>query len=214
MRKILPYLRLATSFALLASVVWQVTDRLIHNVFRPGEYFAYLTIQSSLIAAVILAVAGVRELQGKADTKVLTLARLSTASYAIIVGVVYNALLRGTVVLPGDPDYGYDWPVAPNEILHVWGPLFIFLDFVLTISVTKLKFKQIFWVLLYPLAWLAFTVIRGLITDWWPYNFLNPNLGGGAVGVGIFVVEIMAFLLTSAVISLSLNKFRSKSAKH
>lgn len=214
MRKILPYLRLATSFALLASVVWQVTDRLIHNVFRPGEYFAYLTIQSSLIAAVILAVAGVRELQGKADTKVLTLARLSTASYAIIVGVVYNALLRGTVVLPGDPDYGYVWPVAPNEILHVWGPLFIFLDFVLTITVTKLKFKQIFWVLLYPLAWLAFTVIRGLITDWWPYNFLNPNLGGGAVGVGIFVVEIMAFLLTSAVISLSLNKFRSKSAKH
>ena len=214
MRKILPYLRLVTSFALLASVVWQVSDRLIHNVFRPGEYFAYLTIQSSLIAAVILAVAGVRELQGKADTKVLTLARLSTASYAIIVGVVYNALLRGTVVLPGDPDYGYDWPVAPNEILHVWGPLFIFLDFVLTITVTKLKFKQIFWVLLYPLAWLAFTVIRGLITDWWPYNFLNPNLGGGAVGVGIFVVEIMAFLLTSAVISLSLNKLRSKSAKH
>ena len=214
MRKILPYLRLVTSFALLASVIWQVSDRLIHNVFRPGEYFAYLTIQSSLIAAVILAVAGVRELQGKADTKVLTLARLSTASYAIIVGVVYNALLRGTVVLPGDPDYGYDWPVAPNEILHVWGPLFIFLDFVLTITVTKLKFKQIFWVLLYPLAWLAFTVIRGLITDWWPYNFLNPNLGGGAVGVGIFVVEIMAFLLTSAVISLSLNKFRSKAAKH
>ncbi len=214
MRKILPYLRLATSLALLASVIWQVSDRLIHNVFRPGEYFAYLTIQSSLIAAVILAVAGVRELQGKADTKVLTLARLSTASYAIIVGVVYNALLRGTVVLPGDPDYGYDWPVAPNEILHVWGPLFIFLDFVLTITVTKLKFKQIFWVLLYPLAWLAFTVIRGLITGWWPYNFLNPNLGGGATGVGIFVVEIMAFLLTSAVISLSLNKFRSKSAKH
>ncbi|MFM2024336.1 MAG: hypothetical protein RLZZ56_349 [Actinomycetota bacterium] len=214
MRKILPYLRLVTSFALLASVVWQVSDRLIHNVFRPGEYFAYLTIQSSLIAAVILAVAGVRELQGKADTKVLTLARLSTASYAIIVGVVYNALLRGTVVLPGDPDYGYNWPVAPNEILHVWGPLFIFLDFVLTITVTKLKFKQIFWVLLYPLAWLTFTVIRGLITDWWPYNFLNPNLGGGAVGVGIFVLEIMAFLLTSAVISLSLNKLRSKSAKH
>jgi hypothetical protein len=214
MRKILPYLRLVTSSALLASVVWQVSDRLIHNVFRPGEYFAYLTIQSSLLAAVILAVAGVRELQGKADTKVLTLARLSTASYAIIVGVVYNALLRGTVVLPGDPDYGYDWPVAPNEILHVWGPLFIFLDFVLTITVTKLKFKQIFWVLLYPLAWLAFTVVRGLITDWWPYNFLNPNLGGGAVGVGIFVVEIMAFLLTSAVISLSLNKLRSKSAKH
>jgi len=213
MRKILPFVRLATAFALLLSVVWQVSDRLIHNVFRPGEYFAYLTIQSTLIAAVVLTVTAVRELQGKADTKALTLARLSTSSYAIIVGVVYNALLRGTVVLPGDPDYGYDWPVAPNEILHVWGPILIFLDFVLTVTVTKIKFKQIFWVLLYPLAWLAFTVIRGLITDWWPYNFLNPNLGGGAIGVSIFVVEIMAFLLVSALLSLSLNKFRARFAK-
>jgi hypothetical protein len=166
MRKALPYIRLLTSAALVFSVIWQVSDRLLNNVFRPGEYFAYLTIQSSLIAAVVLAVSAVRELQGKADTKVLSLARLSIASYAIIVGVVYNALLRGSVVLPGDPDYGYIWPVPPNEIVHVWGPIFILLDFVLTITITKLKFKQIFWVLLYPLAWLAFTVVRGLITNW------------------------------------------------
>jgi hypothetical protein len=213
MSKALTYLRFATSAALLIAIIWQVTDRLINNVFRPGEYFAYLTIQSSLIAAVVLTVAAVRELQGKADTKALTLARLSTASYAIIVGVVYNALLRGTVVQPGDPDYGYVWPVAPNEIVHVWGPIFILLDFVLTLNVTKINFKQIFWVLLYPLAWLAFTVIRGIITDWWPYNFLNPNLGGGATGVAIFVVEIMAFLLISASLSLALNRFRASASK-
>lgn len=213
MSKALPYVRLVTAAALLGAIVWQVTDRLIHNVFRPGEYFAYLTIQSSLIATVVLTVAAIRELQGKADTKALTLARLSTASYAIIVGVVYNALLRGTVVLPGDPDYGYVWPVAPNEIVHVWGPIFILLDFALTITVTKPKFKQIFWVLLYPLAWLAFTVVRGIITNWWPYNFLNPNLGSGATGVAIFVVEIMIFLLICAALSLALNRLRTKASK-
>jgi hypothetical protein len=211
MRKILPYLRLATAFALALSVVWQVTDRLINNVFRPGEYFAYFTIQTSIIAAVVLAAAGVRELQGKADTKVLNLAKLSVSSYAIVVAVVYNALLRGTVVQPGEPDYGYVWPVLPNEILHVWAPIFIVLDFALTKTTTKLKFKQIFWILAFPMAWLAFTIIRGILTHWWAYWFLNPNLEAGVSGVAVFIMIIVVFGLVSASISLALNKLSNRS---
>ena len=195
------------------SVVWQVADRLVHNLFRPGEYFAYFTIHTGLIAAVVLAVTAIRELQGKPDTKALALARLSVSTYAIVVSVVYNALLRGTPVLPGDPDYGYNWPVAPNEILHVWAPIFILLDFTFTIMATKLKFNQIFWTLLFPLAWLVFTIIRGLNTNWWAYWFLNPNLKAGVLGVVEFVIAIVIFMLVSASISLGLNRFRSKAAK-
>lgn len=210
MRKILPYLRIVTAFALALSVVWQVTDRLINNLFRPGEYFAYFTIQTSIIAAVVLAASGVRELQGKSDTKALNLAKLSVSSYAIVVAVVYNALLRGTAVQPGEPDYGYVWPVLPNEILHVWAPIFIVLDFALTRTATKLKFKQIFWILVFPMAWLAFTIIRGILTDWWAYWFLNPNLEAGVGGVAIFIMIIVVFGLVSASISLALNKLFTK----
>jgi hypothetical protein len=210
MTKLLVFLRLITSAALLTAIIWQVTDRLIHNNFRPTEYFAYFTIHTSLIAAVVLAVAGLRELQGKSDTKALTLARLSVSTYAIVVAVVYNALLRGTKVLPGDPDYGYNWPVLPNEILHVWGPILILLDFALTVTITKLSFKQIFWTLLFPLAWLVFTIIRGLNTDWWAYWFLNPNEKGGVTGVITFILAIVVFMLVSASISLALNKVSTK----
>ncbi len=210
MRKILPYLRLATAFGLAISIVWQVTDRLLNNVFRAGEYFAFFTIQSSMIAAVVLALAGMRELQGKADTKVLTIARLSTSTFAIVVLVVYNALLRGTQVLPGEPDFGYVWPVPPNEILHVWAPIFIVLDFALSITVTKLKFKQVFWILVFPMAWLTFTIIRGIVTDWWAYWFLNPNLEAGVMGVVTFILIIIVFGLVSASISLALNKLSTK----
>jgi hypothetical protein len=211
MRKTLPYIRLVTAFALLASVIYQVTDRLLNNVFRPGEYFAYFTIQTSLIAAVVLAVSGVRELQGVADTKALNLARLSVSSYAIVVGVVYNALLRGTPVLEGDPDYGYDWPVLPNEILHVWAPIFIVLDFAISKTATKIKFKQIFWILVFPTVWLSFTIIRGIITDWWAYWFLNPNLEAGVSGVAMFIMIIVIFGLVSASISLGLNRLSNRS---
>ena len=213
MDKTLPYLRLATSFALVLSIVWQVSDRLIHNLFRPGEYFAYYTIQSSMIAAVVLAVTAIRELRGLPQTKTLNLARLSVSTYAIVVAVVYNALLRGTPVLPGDPDFGYVWPVAPNEILHVWAPIFIVIDLALTVMTYRLKYKQIFWVLVFPLAWLAFTIVRGLKTDWWAYWFLNPNEKAGVTGVVAYIFGIMFFMLLSAAISLGLNRLASKARR-
>lgn len=210
MTNLLIALRLAVAVSLFGSIIWQVSDRLINEVFRPGEYFAYFTIHTSLIAATVLTIAAIRDLQGKADTKALTLARLSVSTYAIVVAVVYNALLRGTEVLPTDPDFGYVWPVLPNEILHVWGPIFIVLDFALTRTKTQLRFKQIFWVLLFPLAWLGFTIIRGLATDWWAYWFLNPNLEAGVTGVVTFILAIVVFMLVSASISLGLNKLSIK----
>ena len=213
MIKPLPVLRLATSASLLIAIIWQIADRLANNVFRPAEYFAYFTIQSSLVAAVVLSVSAIREFKNLDDTKTLNLARLSVSTYAIVVAVVYNALLRGTPVLPGDPDYGYNWPVAPNEILHVWAPIFIVLDLALTAMKTKLKFRQIFWVLLFPLAWLAFTIIRGLNTNWWAYWFLNPNEDAGVPGVIAYIFGIMFFMLFSAVISLSLNKLANKARR-
>ena len=206
MRKTLPFIRLTTAFALFFAITWQITDRVNHNLFRPGEYFAYFTIQTSLIAGVVLSIAAIRQLQGKADSKRLTLTRLSVSTYAIVVAVVYNALLRGVAIEPGDPDYGYNWPVIPNEILHVWAPILIVLDFAITATVTRLKFKQIFWVLLFPLGWLIFTIIRGLNTDWWAYWFLNPNEKGGVLGVVQFILAIVVFMLVSASVSLGLNR--------
>ena len=196
--------RLATAAALIFAMGWQITDRLAHNVFRPGEYFAYFTIDSSMVAAVTLAVAGIWALQGKAETALLNRVRLSVATYAIVVGVVYNALLRG---LPGAKEDGnYVWPQAPNEILHVWALIFILLDFVLATVANPPKFKQIWWVLSFPLAWVCFTIIRGIASGWWPYWFLNPTDKGGVSQMVEYIFGIMIFMLVSAVAATGLTK--------
>jgi hypothetical protein len=202
--------RIATAGSLLFAMIWQISDRLANNVFRPGEYFAYFTIDTSMVAAVTMAVAGVWALQGKAETPLLNKVRLSVVSYAVVVGVVYNALLRG---LPGAAEDGdYVWPQAPNEILHVWALVFIFLDFTLTSTANTPKFKQIWWVLLFPLAWVAFTIVRGIATGWWPYWFINPTEEGGVTQMVTYIFGICAFLIVSALASLAvtrgLNKLR------
>ena len=195
--KAIALVRLAAAAAIFGSIVWQISDRLANGLFRPGEYFAYFTIDSSLIAAVALAVSGVWAWLGRDENRLLHLVRLSTVTSATIVAVVYNALLRGMANLPADGDYV--WPVLPNEILHVWGPIVILLDWLLVRGYARLPIKASFWVLVFPGAWAVFSLIRGLVSGWWPYWFIDPTGDGGVGGMLTYIGGIMVFFIVVGV---------------
>lgn len=196
--------RLLTALAMAGSIVWQVTDRVANNVFRPGEYFAYFTIDTSMVAAVALAVAAYFAWTGRPETKVLTIVRLSVVTYALVVSIVYNALLRG--MPPAAVDGDYKWPQAPNEVLHVWAAVFILLDWLISQPLVRLRIRAIFWTLLFPLAWAVFSIVRGIITGWWPYWFIDPNDPGGIPQMVMYIVGIMVFMIVMAFLSLMLSR--------
>jgi hypothetical protein len=202
--KTIAAIRFALAAAMLGSVVWQITDRLIHNLFRPAEYFSYFTIQTSLIAVVTLAVGGWFAWNGRHETRVLNIVRLSSTTFTVVVTLVYNLLLRGLPNLPEDGNY--DWPVVPNEILHVWAAIILLVDWMLSSRRINLRFRAIFWVLVFPLAWLVYSIIRGLIIDWWPYWFINPNETAGVPGMLQYIFGIMVFLLVVASALLGLQR--------
>lgn len=186
------------ALALFGSIFWQISDRVAHNLFRPTEYFTYFTITSCLLTGLSLVLSGLNALQNKEETKFLTLFRLTMAASMVIVGVIYNALLAG-----GDPDprdVGYDWPVIPNLILHTYMPILVFLEWLITRSAFKLGLKSAFWVLVYPLTWLAFAITRGFITGWWAYWFIDPQYGFATMAqwiltiAGFFVVLAIGLL--------------------
>lgn len=202
--KTVAVIRFATALAMLASIVWQITSRIINNVFRPWEYFSYFTIQTSLIAIVTLTVAGWFAWRGLAETRVLNIVRLSTVTFTVVVTLVYNVLLRGLPDAAADGDYV--WPILPNEILHVWAAIFMLVDWILSSRRVNLRLRAIFWVLLFPLVWLIYSIIRGLLVDWWPYWFINPNDQAGIPGMLSYIVGIMLFLLTVAIALLGLQR--------
>ena len=197
-------IRFATAFAMLASVIWQITSRVMSDVFRPWEYFSYFTIQTGLIAIVTLSVAGYFAWTGRAETRVLNIVRLSTVTFTVVVTLVYNMLLRGLPDAAADGDYV--WPVLPNEILHVWAAIFMLIDWILSSRRINLRVRTIFWVLLFPLAWLAYSIVRGLMVDWWPYWFINPNEPAGVTGMLTYIFGIMLFLLTIAIALIGLQR--------
>jgi hypothetical protein len=193
---------------ILSSVVWQVTDRMANNLFRPAEYFSYFSIQGTIIAGALLAFTGWLSWQGTAETKWVTIARASATTYAIVISVVYNALLRDS---PGDiRDAGYDWPVVPNEIMHVWAAVLILLDWLIFAGYAKLRLRASLWVAVFPLAWLTFSVTRGILDGWWAYWFLNPNEPGGIPGMLQYVGGITVLMIGMGFILIALRKLISR----
>jgi hypothetical protein len=201
-------LRILTGSALLGSVAWQVTDRLANNNFRPSEYFAYFSIVTAIVAGAFLVATGVGLVQNKEGSKRIEIARLSFTVAMIVVGVVYHLLLADA---PGDVrDGDYVWPVLPNEVIHTYGPILIVIDYLLSHKAFRLKLRAALWVAVFPLTWLVFSVIRGLVTGWWPYWFINPNEEGGVPGMLTYIAAITSFFLILGFLVLGIKKLIQK----
>lgn len=206
----LGFIRLIMALALFGSIFWQISDRVAHNLFRPAEYFTFFTITSCLLTGIALTIGGLRVLRNQPETKFLTLFRLTMAASMVIVGVIYNLLLTDSV---DERDIGYDWPVLPNLILHTYMPILVFLEWLIIRTAVPLKLKSVFWVLVYPLTWLAFSIVRGLVTNWYPYYFINPNDEGGIPQMVQWILTIAAFFVVLAVTLMPAQKALAKIGK-
>jgi hypothetical protein len=202
--RIVAVLRWLAAITVFSAVVWQVTDRLANNLFRPAEYFSYFSIQGTLIAAVMLGYTGWLAWMGTPEKRQVTIARVSATTYIVVIALVYNALLRGSA---GDArDAGYAWPVIPNEIIHVWAAVIILLDWLLIAGASQVRLRAALWVAVYPLAWLAFSLIRGIVDGWWAYWFLNPNEPGGVPGMLQYIVGITILMIGLGFVLLAARK--------
>jgi hypothetical protein len=200
--------RILIGSALIGSVAWQVTDRLANNIFRPEEYFAYFSIVTAIVAGLFLITAGFGLVLNQEDIKWIEIARLSLTVAMIVVGVVYHALLADAAGDVRDGDYV--WPVLPNEIIHTYAPILIVIDYLLSHRAFRVKLRSALWVAVFPLTWLVFSVIRGLVTNWWPYWFINPNEEGGVPGMLTYIAAITTFFLVLGFLVLGSKKLLQK----
>lgn len=202
-RRVVGALRLLVGLGLLATIVIQVTDRVVNSAFDPAEYFSYFTIESSLMNIVVLLVGASLAFRFSRDTVLYTTVRMSVLTYAVVTAGVYNLLLRG---VPYNGFVGLTWP---NEIIHVWVPLFLLLDWLLSPGRPALPWKSLRVVLIYPVAWIIYTLIRGAFTDYYPYPFLNP-VNGGWGSVAAYIVGLSAFLVGIGALAVTYSRRRAK----
>ena len=197
-RRVSGGLRLLAAITLLVALVSQIVEKVVNNDMVPEEYFSYFTIQSAMITIVVLAVGGVMAFRMHADTVLYTTIRVSVLAYAVVTAGVYNGLLRGI------PDEGYVVSAWPGEIMHVWIPLFVLLDWLLSPGRPALRWTALRIVVIYPLAWVAFTLVRGAVTAWFPYPFLEFSTG--FVSVALYIVAIAAFIIGIASLGIAYSR--------
>lgn len=195
-RKVWGAVRLLAGVGLLATIAIQIADRVVNNAFDPWEYFSYFTIETSLMNIVVFVVGGILALRLPRDTELFTTARMATLAYAIVTAAVYNLLLRG---IPHEGFQGLGWP---NEIVHVWIPLLIVLDWLIAPGRPALAWRRLPVVMIYPVAWLAYSLLRGAVSDGiYPYPFLDPATAGWGsviayiVGLSIVLVGLGALAI-------------------
>jgi len=204
-RPIVGTLRLAVAATLLVALVYQIVDKIANNDLEPSTYYTLFTIESTMIAIVVVAIGGVLALRHPTDSVAYTSVRVAVTSYAIMTAVVYNVLLRGI------PAEGYVGPQWPGEIMHVWFPIYIALDWLLAPGRPRLGWRALGVVISYPLAWLAFTLIRGSVDGWYPYPFLDPATGWGSVL--LYIGVITGFVVAVAALLIAYSRWRVREVR-
>lgn len=210
MRILFIVLRVAVAVAVIAAIAGQlmtsttfwdsqgIDDKTILYV----NFFSFFTIESNILTiAVALIGAGLLFRGSREDPLWFAMVRGATATYMITTGVVYNLLLRG-IELPQGATLGWS-----NEILHVVGPLFMLVDWLFAPGRRPLGASRIWLVVIFPLVWAVYTLIRGPFTpdilfgrnSWYPYPFLNPDTSAnGYLSVSFFVILITAVISVTA----------------
>jgi len=201
-------LRILIGLGLLGSVAWQVTDRVLNGIFRPTEYFAYFSIVSAIVAGVFLIANGIGLLVQLSDTKWVEIARLCLGVAMVVVGVVYHVLLADVANDIRDGDYA--WPVFPNEVIHSYAPVLVVVEYLLSLKAFSIRLRAALWVAVFPLIWLVFSVVRGVMAGWWPYWFLNPTGEAGLTGMLSYVGAITVFFLVLGFLILGMKQLIRK----
>lgn len=150
-------------FSAIVTEIAVLTDR---GIFKPENFFSFFTIQSNIIVVTTLMLT----VLGSKFVSARTLAKLRGAAttYILIVGIGFAVLLSGLedtvfTVVPWD-----------NIVLHYIMPVVMLVDWILDRPAAKLKFTRSLTWLLYPLLYVAYSLYRGNLVDWYPYPFLDP----------------------------------------
>lgn len=154
------------------------------------NYFSFFTIQSNVIAAVVVLTGASGAAFVVRPTFSWDIVRGAAAIYMTLTFIVYGLLLTGEDLQVAEP-----WV---NNTLHRIVPIVMIIDFLIRPLYHRITFRQALIWTIFPIAWLVYTIIRGIAIDWYPYPFLNPDKSGGWPGVAAICVAIMiGFLIAT-----------------
>ena len=187
-----------TTLVALTGLVTQVVATATNPGGRVANLLSFFTIDSNLLVAAISAAVAL----GVTRKKLFAVLWLDALVGIIVTGIVYQVALAGLYDLHG-------LSLFSDTMLHKVTPILFVLGWLVAGPRGALTWRTVWWSLLYPLAWLAFTLPRGAVTGFYPYPFVDA----GALGYGRVTLNCVAiglFFTALAIGALLLDRQLSK----
>lgn len=151
--------------------------------------FSYFTIQSNLLVGVAAGTLAVSPARDGAVWRVLRLDGLVGIS---VTGVVYTTVLRSGGSLHG-------WAAATDAAFHYVVPLMAVLGWLAFGPRPRADRRTVAWSLAWPVAWLAYTLLHGHVSSWYPYPFIDVAVHGYAVvALNALLVTVVLAVMAAA----------------
>jgi hypothetical protein len=192
--------RAAGALAILVAIGYQLVYGLESLHWDAANYFSFFTILSNLFAACVLLSGALRG--GGARSRGVELLRGGAVVYMLTTGIVYAILLSGQ-------DAAIPWV---NAIVHQVMPVVVAVDWVIDPPRTRLAVHTTLVWLGFPLAYVAYTLIRGALVNWYPYFFLNPNHSAGYLGVAVGSLAIGVGIIALIALTTWVGNSRGRAA--
>lgn len=150
-------------------------------------WLGYFTITTNLLAAAALSAWALGPV-GRISRYLRTPGVQSmTAMSIVIVGLIYNFILRGLWQPEG-------WSLVADVLLHDVMPLLFLLHWWRDVAKAALRVHQIGGWQLYPAGYLMYALVRGALDGWYPYPFIDVTTLGYARALINAAVVLLAFL--------------------
>jgi hypothetical protein len=186
-----PWFGLVAGVALLGVVIQLIGTATAGPAFTPtfdtrgaqvANVFAYFTILSNLLVGGVHLVLALRP---ERDSTLLRVLVLDAVVSIAVTGIVFNLVLAQTVHPTGIN-------AVANTLCHIVTPLLAVIGWLLFGPRGRVRGDLVLLSAAYPLAWLAFTLVRGAFIGWYPYPFVDVvALGYGRVAINCVVVAVL-----------------------
>ena len=166
----------------VAALIWAI---ILIAMFSDGVILflfslKYYTMQTNLMVAIWLILAiffykkpdWLKKLSGKLKGAITLYITVTFLVFAIVLSPLYHPT-------------GFKF--VSNLVLHYIAPIAFIIDWILTENDVKYNWKYAFYWFIYPICYLCFAIINGLLTSDYLYPFLDINF----LGVPIFIVCII-----------------------
>jgi hypothetical protein len=180
--------RLGMALLVLAALGTQFAGSLDDPNKSVVMFWSEFTYQGNLLVAVVLLMGAWFLWSGAAPGRWWDMLRGATVTYTAMIFVVYRFLVEGTSNTPSTGiSYYEDWA---SDMLHKVLPVLILVDWLIVPPMTRLGYRRALQWAIYPLVYCAYSLVRGVVVEWYPYSFLDPEEAGNYGMVALYVVAI------------------------